>query len=143
VIPETALIRGTARSFKRETLALMAANIERVATQVAAGYGATAEVDFRILFAPLVNDADATEAMAAAAEGLVGAGHVDRDAEAVMGSEDFSFMLEARPGAYINIGNGEESAPLHNDRYDFNDAVIPYGAGLFAALVERELPRGG
>jgi hippurate hydrolase len=60
----------------------------------------------------------------------------------MMGSEDFSAMLEARPGAYINIGNGEDSAPLHNDRYDFNDAAIPLGAGLYATLVERKLPQG-
>jgi hippurate hydrolase len=142
VIPETAAIRGTARSFKHDILQMMAVSIERLATQIAAGYGATAEVDFRIQFAPLVNDPASAEAMAQAAGLLVGEPNVDRDGEAVMGSEDFSFMLEACPGAYINIGNGEASAPLHNDRYDFNDEAIPYGAGLYAALVEQKLPRG-
>jgi hippurate hydrolase len=72
----------------------------------------------------------------------VGTDNVGRNGPAMMGSEDFSFMLEACPGAYINIGNGEESAPLHNDRYDFNDATIPIGAGLYATLVERKLSPG-
>ena len=103
---------------------------------------ATAEVDFRFLFAPLVNDAAETGVLADAAASLVGAQNVGRDGPAVMGSEDFSFMLEARPGAYINIGNGEDSAPVHNDRYDFNDAAIPLGAGLYATLVEQKLPQG-
>jgi hippurate hydrolase len=142
VIPETAHIRGTARAFKRETMALMEANMKRLATSVAAGFGATAEVDFRVLFAPLVNDEAETHAYADAAAALVGAQNVGRNGPAVMGSEDFSFMLEARPGAYINIGNGEDSAPVHNDRYDFNDEAIPLGAGLYATLVEQKLPQG-
>jgi len=142
VIPETALIRGTARAFNRETLGLIEAAMRRVATQTAAAYGATAELDFRILFAPLVNDPEATEAIARAAGTLVGDDNVDRHGDAVMGSEDFSFMLESVPGAYINLGNGEASAPLHNDRYDFNDEAIPYGVGLYAALVEQKLPSG-
>jgi amidohydrolase len=142
VIPETAYIRGTARAFKRETMALMEANMKRLATSVAAGFGAAAEVDFRFLFAPLVNDEVQTHAYADAATALVGAQNVGRNGPAVMGSEDFSFMLETRPGAYINIGNGEDSAPVHNDRYDFNDEAIPLGAGLYATLVERKLPQG-
>jgi hippurate hydrolase len=142
VIPETAKIRGTARAFKREIMALMEANMKRLATSVAAGFGATAEVDFRSLSAPLVNDEAETNAYAAAAAALVGEQNVGRNGPAVMGSEDFSFMLEACPGAYINIGNGEDSAPLHNDRYDFNDAAIPLGAGLYATLAERKLPQG-
>jgi hippurate hydrolase len=141
VIPETALIRGTARCFKRETMALIEEKMRLVASHVAAGFGATATLDFRLVFAPLVNDPAETEAMAGAAAALVGEGHVNRQAEAAMGSEDFSFMLEACPGAYIGLGNGEASAPLHNDHYDFNDDAIPYGAGLYAALVETKLAR--
>jgi metal-dependent amidase/aminoacylase/carboxypeptidase family protein len=67
---------------------------------------------------------------------------VDRNKPQASASEDFSFMLEQVPGAYINIGNGEASAAVHNERYDFNDAVTPYGAALFARLVEREMPKG-
>ena len=142
MIPETALIRGTARAFKRETMQLIEDRMTGLAEHLAAGFGATAKVDFRYLFAPLVNDAAETEAFADAAATLVGNDHVERNGPAVMGSEDFSFMLEARPGAYINIGNGEDSAPVHNDRYDFNDDAIPLGAGVYAALVEQKLPRG-
>ncbi|MCW8307459.1 M20 family metallopeptidase [Acidiphilium sp. PA] len=141
VIPETATIRGTARSFKRETMQMMEDNMKRLASQIAAGFGAVATVDFRFLFAPLVNDPAATDAIVEAAASLVDAAKIDRASAPVMGSEDFSFMLESRPGAYINLGNGAASAPVHNDRYDFNDAAIPFGAGLYAALVERQLPR--
>jgi hippurate hydrolase len=141
VIPETATIRGTVRSFKRETMQMMEDNMKRLASQIAAGFGAVATVDFRFLFAPLVNDPAATDAIVEAAASLVDAAKIDRASAPVMGSEDFSFMLESRPGAYINLGNGEASAPVHNDRYDFNDAAIPFGAGLYAALVERQLPR--
>ncbi len=141
VIPETALIRGTARCFKRETMDLIEEKMQLVASHVAAGFGATAGMEFRLVFAPLVNDPEQTEAMAGAAAALVGEGNVNRHAEAAMGSEDFSFMLEACPGAYIGLGNGEASAPLHNDRYDFNDEAIPFGAGLYAALVETKLAR--
>ncbi len=144
VIPQTALIRGTARAYRAETLALLEECLRRVAGGVAAGLGASAEVDWRLLFAPLVNDPQQTEAFAEAADAVVGGSLVDRDGPAVMGSEDFSFMMEAVPGAYINIGNGDKegSCGVHNPGYDFNDAALPYGAALFAELVERKLPQG-
>jgi hippurate hydrolase len=141
VIPQTATISGTARSFRPETMKLLEANMKRVAEGVAAGFGATAEVDFRTIFAPLVNNAAETAIFAAAAAELVGEANVDRNKPPAMGSEDFSFMMEQVPGAYINLGNGD-SAALHNQHYDFNDAATPYGAALFAHLVERKLPRG-
>jgi len=140
VIPETAVLRGTARTFKRETMQLIEDNMRRVATSIAAGFGATAEVDFRFLFAPLVNDAAESDAYADAAAALVGEDKVERNGRPVMGSEDFSFMLEACAGAYINIGNGA-SAPVHNDRYDFNDEALPLGAAILAQLVEMKLPK--
>jgi len=140
VIPETAVLRGTARTFKRETMQLIEDNMRRVATFIAAGFGATAEVDFRFLFAPLVNDAAESDAYADAAAALVGEDKVERNGRPVMGSEDFSFMLEACAGAYINIGNGA-SAPVHNDRYDFNDEALPLGAAILAQLVEMKLPK--
>ena len=141
VIPQTATISGTARTFRPDTMKLLEANMKRVAEGVAAGFGATAEVDFRTIFAPLVNDAAETAIFAAAAAELVGEANVDRNRPPAMGSEDFSFMMEQVPGAYINLGNGD-SAALHNPHYDFNDAATPYGAALFAHLVERKLPRG-
>ena len=100
------------------------------------------DLDFRLIFAPLINHAGHTEAIADAAAELVGEAHVDRAKQPAMASEDFAFMLERVPGAYINIGNGEDSAPVHNAHYNFNDAAIPYGSAVFARLVERSLPRG-
>ena len=142
VIPDTAVLRGTARAFKREVMQQMEDRMRTLATSIAAGFGATAEVDFRFLFAPLVNEPTETTLFADAAAVLVGETNVERNGPAVMGSEDFSFMLEAVPGAYINIGNGKDSAPVHNALYDFNDEAIPDGAGAYATLVELKLPRG-
>ncbi len=140
VIPERATIRGTARAFRPETMDLIEANLRRVAENVTAGFGATASVEFRRLFPPLVNHPAETEAIADAAASLVGPGNVDRDGGQTMASEDFAFMLERCPGAYIRIGNGD-GAPVHNARYDFNDQVLPFGAALLATLIERKLPK--
>ena len=141
VIPQTAAMAGTVRTMKRETMMLIEAALRRVVSGVAAGLGTTAEVDFRLIFAPLPNDRQATQEMADAAAELVGEGDVDRNKPPASASEDFSFMLEKVPGAYINLGNGEASAPVHNDRYDFNDEIIPLGAALYARVVERKLAR--
>jgi hippurate hydrolase len=143
VIPQSAVIRGTVRAFKNETMALVEASMKRIATGVAAAFGATANVDFRVLFAPLVNNPEETAQFADAAAELVGEENVDRKRELNMASEDFSFMLEARPGAYINIGNGDTvgSTPVHNPGYDFNDAILPLGAAALAGIVEKKLPR--
>ncbi len=138
---DLAVLRGTARAFKREVMQQMEDRMRAISTSIAEGFGAMAEVDFRFLFAPLVNDAAQTALFADAAAVLVGEDKVERNGPAVMGSEDFSFMLEAVPGAYINIGNGS-SAPVHNALYDFDDAAIPDGAGVLATLVEMKLPRG-
>lgn len=141
VIPETAVISGTARFFRNEVAAQIEAAMRRVAEGVAAGFGATATLDWRLIFAATVNAPEQTENFADAAADLVGAGHVARDKPPGMGSEDFSFMMERVPGAYIHVGNGP-GAQAHNPRYGFNDAAIPYGAGLFVRIVERELPKG-
>ena len=142
VIPETATLGGTVRAMRRETMTKVETTMRRIATSTAAAFGATASLDFRVIFAPLLNHEGHTEAMADTAAELVGDAHVDRAKPAAMASEDFAFMLEKVPGAYINIGNGEDSAPVHNSHYNFNDAAIPYGSALFARLVERSLPRG-
>jgi hippurate hydrolase len=115
----------------------------RIATGVASAFGATASVDFRVLFAPLVNNAEETKQFADVAAELVGEENVDRARELIMASEDFSFMLEARPGAYINIGNGDTvgSTPVHNPGYNFNDEILPLGAAALAGIVEKKLPR--
>ncbi len=143
VIPEQAFIRGTARAFAAETLRLIEDNMRRIASGVAGGFGAVAELDFRILFPPLVNDAAETEFIADTAAELVGADNVNRDGNLVMASEDFSYMLNRRPGAYIQIGNGDGTGgcEVHNPGYDFNDMALPFGASLFVRLAERKLAR--
>jgi amidohydrolase len=146
VVPDTAVLRGTARTFSRDVMALIESNMRRLVEHIAASFGARARLDFRDLFAPLVNEPQETQLFADVVSDLVGESNVDRRRSRVLGSEDFSFMLEACPGAYINIGNGTDgshAAPLHNPHYDFNDAVLPFGAAAFAALVERKLARMG
>ncbi len=140
VIPETATISGTARFFSREVGSQIEEGLRRVSAGVAAGFGAAAETRWRLIFAPTINDPAQTEAYAEAAADLVGADRVARDNPPGMGSEDFSFMMERVPGAYIHVGNGEGAMP-HNPRYAFNDEAIPYGAALYARIVERSLPR--
>src|SRR6516165_4103575 len=144
VIHERAVVGGTVRAFESSTLTLIEQNMQRIASGVAAGFGATAELDFRNLFPPLVNDAAEAAFIADAAAELVGPENVDRNGHLVMASEDFSYMLNRRPGAYIGIGNGDEpgACQVHNPGYDFNDAILPLGASLFARLAERKLARG-
>src|SRR5271165_1164876 len=141
VIPQTATLGGTVRTMKRETVALIEQGMQRVVSGVASAFGATAEVDFRLIFAPLVNHPTEFQAIADAAAELVGDANVNRAQAPAPASEDFAFMLEKVPGAYINLGNGD-CAPVHNHHYDFNDEAIPFGSALYARLVERQLPRG-
>jgi len=141
VIPQTATMGGTVRAMKRETLTQIEQNMRRIVSGVASGFGATAEVDFRLIFAPLINHETEFHAIADAAAELVGDANVNREQAPASASEDFSFMLEKVPGAYINLGNGD-CAPVHNHHYNFNDEAIPFGSALFARLVERQLPRG-
>src|SRR5947208_3506124 len=143
VIPERAVLRGTVRCFSTATMSLVEERMRRIAEGVAAGFGATASLDFRSLFPALVNHADETCFIADTAAELVGEDNVNRQAGLVMASEDFSYMLERVPGAYIQIGNGdgEGGCEVHNPGYDFNDAALPYGASLFARLVEKRLAR--
>ncbi len=139
VIPQQATISGTARFFARPVGEQIEAAMRRLAEGVAAGFGATATVDWRLIFAPTVNAPEPAAAVRRAAAALVGAERLETEKPPVMGSEDFAFMLEKVPGAYFNIGNGPGFAP-HHPGYMFNDAAIPYGAGMFAQLVEQELP---
>ena len=119
--------------------------MRRIATGVAGGFGATAELDFRIIFPPLVNDAAETGFIADAAAELVGADNVNRDGNLVMASEDFS--LHARTAArrlypdrqWRRRRRGAGGCEVHNPGYDFNDAALPLGASLFARLAERKL----
>ena len=143
VIPQQAVVRGTARAFSTETLSLIETNMRRLAGSVAAGFGASAALDFRRIFLPTVNDAAETTFIADTAAELVGEDKVDRDGPLIMASEDFSFMLNVCPGAYMMIGNGEGEGgcAVHNPAYDFNDEILPLGSSVFVRLAERKLER--
>jgi hippurate hydrolase len=145
VIPETAVLRGTVRCFSDRTMALVEERMRALAAGIAAGFGATAVLDFRNLFPALVNHADETDFIADCAADVVGPENINRNGPLTMASEDFSFMLNACPGAYIQIGNGDGdgACEVHNPGYDFNDGALPYGSALFATLVERRLARLG
>jgi len=142
VIPESARMRGTARAFQDRTMEMLERNMRRIAENVAAGFGASATLDFRAMFRPLVNDVREAQFAADVAAALVGEENVNREGLMIMASEDFPEMLRDRPGAFINIGNGEGegSCEVHNPGYDFNDAILPVGASLWARLVEAKLP---
>ena len=141
VVPQSAMMAGTARAFTTAVMDRIEERLHRVVEGVAAGFGATATVDFRKIFAPLNNDPVQTQLYADAAADLVGETAIDRNKGPTMGSEDFAFMMEQVPGAYILVGNGEGAFP-HHPRYNFNDEAIPFGAGLYARMVERTLPKG-
>jgi amidohydrolase len=140
VIPQHAVLAGTVRTMKAEVMDLVEQNMQRLATGIAAGFGAEAAVDFRKLFAPVVNDAEQATLYADAAAELVGEASVRRDAPPSMASEDFGFMMQAVPGAHVMFGNGPTAA-VHNHLYDFNDEAIPYAVALFAAVTEKKLPK--
>ncbi len=141
VIPQTAALGGTVRAFSREVMAMIEARMKRVAASTAEAFGASAEVDFRNLFSPTVNNPAEADYAARICTELVGADKVNRNPALVMASEDFSYMLERVPGCYINIGNGsvEGGCEVHNPAYDFNDAALPLGAAFFVRLVESKL----
>jgi amidohydrolase len=143
VIPANAVLRGTARAFSRDTLGLIEARMRKIATGVADGMGGSAALDFRVIFPPLVNDAEAARFVGDCAAEVVGPENVDRAGTLTMASEDFAYMLERRPGAYIQIGNGdgEGGCEVHNPGYDFNDDALTFGASLFARIVEKKLSR--
>jgi len=145
VIPQTARLSGTVRAFSNDTMTLIGKNLARIAEGVAAGFGASAKTDFRMIFAPLVNDAKEADFAASICAELVGADSVRRDPALIMASEDFSYMLAEVPGCYVNIGNGDGTGAceVHNPAYDFNDAALPYGASFFARLVEKRLSTPG
>ena len=144
VIPQTAQLSGTVRAFTPEVMALVEAGMQRIVKGTAAAFGATAEVDFRVIFAPTINDATQAEFVASVCAALVGEENVNRNPNLIVASEDFSFMLEKVPGCYFNIGNGagEGACEVHNPSYDFNDRALALGASAFARIVETRLAAG-
>jgi hippurate hydrolase len=142
VIPDSVTLRGTARSFRPDVQDAIEAGIRRIATGVAAAHGATASVRYERRYPATVNSAAESEVAARAAAQVVGEGNVVRTPNPSMGSEDFAFMLQARPGSYVWLGIGEDRPRLHNPRYDFADEALAVGASYWARLVETALPAG-
>lgn len=140
VLPGEARILGDARSFRPEVSAGIEAWLRRIAEGTAAAHGCTAEVTYSREFVPTINDPAATATALAAARDALGEGQVALLEAPHTGSEDFARFLAHVPGCFAFLGNGEESAPLHNPAYDFNDAALPHGVRYFAALVRRRLP---
>ncbi len=147
VIPDTATLVGTVRTFSPVVQDMVERRLTELCASVAIGFGATASVHYERLYPATVNSAPEAHIAADVATSLVGREHVVRDLEPSMGAEDFSFMLQVKPGAYLRVGQGAEngvgSCSLHNSRYDFNDEILPLGAALHAGLAEHVMPLAG
>gem|GEM_PF-7985 len=142
VIPQTVRMKGTIRTLSPAVRELVEKRLRGVIDGVAATFDARIVLDFRRGYPVTVNHAAETEFAAEVAEGVAGANNVDRNLAPLLGAEDFSYMLETRPGAFIFVGNGD-TTNVHHPEYDFNDAAIPYGVSYWAKLVETAMPVGG
>ncbi len=142
VLPGSVEMLGTVRSLKGDVRDMAEAAIARVATATAAAFGCTADVDYQRNYPVTENDAGAAAFASEVARQVAGAAAVEDDTVPVMAGEDFSFMLNARPGAFMFLGQGD-TAPLHNAAYDFNDAIIPAGCSYWVTLAETALKRAG
>ncbi|MDO9159944.1 MAG: M20/M25/M40 family metallo-hydrolase, partial [Burkholderiaceae bacterium] len=147
VLPGEATLVGTVRTFSPAIQAMVERRLNELCSAVALGFGATASVEYERIYPATINTAPEAEFAANVAERLVGPDQLDREMDPSMGAEDFSFMLQAKPGAYLRLGQGDEngvgSCFLHNSRYDFNDEVLPLGAALHASLIEQGMPLAG
>ncbi|MGI9482778.1 MAG: M20 aminoacylase family protein [Hyphomicrobiales bacterium] len=139
VIPAEVRLSGTVRSFKPEVQDMAENNIKRIAKGVAATYGAEIEVRYERRYPPTVNAEAETHHAARVAAKVVGDKNIHHEIAPVMGSEDFAFMLQEKPGSYIWMGVGEDVSNLHSPQYDFNDELLPIGASYWATLVEETL----
>jgi amidohydrolase len=142
IVPETVVLRGTCRYLKTGLRPSLEEAMRRIVRGVAAAHGVSAEFSYYKPIPPAVNAPDPTELAARAAARIAGHAQVRRDVVPSMGCEDFAFMLAARPGCYLWIGNGPivDGVGLHSSRYDFNDEILPLGASYWATLVEGALP---
>ena len=141
VIPGSATLVGTVRTFKPSVQNLVEARLSELVNAIAQGFGATAQVTYERMYPATINTLKEAIFAGDVAASLVGADQVIRDLPPSMGAEDFSFMLQAKPGAYLRIGQGGQAACfLHNTRYDFNDAILPLGSALYASLATQAMP---
>jgi len=143
VIPQEVVLRGTVRSFKREVQDLIEERMRGIVAGVAATFDMTATVRYERRYPATVNSETETAHAVAAASAVVGAANVDTNPTPEMGSEDFAFMLQAKPGCYVWLGAGQgaDTPNIHSPQYDFNDAVLPIGASYWVALAEQQLAR--
>jgi len=151
VIPDEAMLIGTVRTFSTQMLDMIERRMNEIATGVASGFNATINFNFKRNYPPLVNHAEQTALAVEAMRAVVGADKVDTNVEPTMGAEDFAYMLQAKPGCYVFLGNGEGDhragghglgpCQLHNASYDFNDRLLPIGASYWVRLAEMLLPR--
>ena len=139
VIPGTARLSGTVRTFSLDAMKRIESTMNQRATGIATAHGGTADLSFRIIFHPVSNDVAATHDAVEVCTDLVGAANVITQSPPGAGSEDFSFMAESVPGCYLILGNGKSGNPLHNPHYDFNDEALVYGSSFFAGIVESRL----
>ena len=144
VIPDSVRMHGTVRTFQTETRDKIPSSMLRVAEGVCAAYGTTCELNYMSGYPATINSVPETEISAKAVVDLLGEDKIIRNPTPCMGAEDFSYMLEARPGCYVWLGigpgKGEAGCMLHSSRYDFNDDVLTTGASYWVKLVENELP---
>ena len=139
VIPDTAYINGTVRTFDPDVQAMVMRRMQDIVAGQAAAYGVEARLDYQVGDPATVNDPACTSFAAQVAREVAGVDQVDAEHPREMGAEDFSYMLQSRPGAYLFLGQGP-GAGLHHPAYDFNDEIAPIGASFFARLVERAQP---
>jgi hippurate hydrolase len=139
VIPQTSRLRGTTRALDPEVQDLVERRMAEIVPAIAQAYGCSATLDYRRNYPVTVNDPDRTAFAVEVAAEVAGGAQVATDAPPLMGAEDFSFMLNARPGAMILLGNGD-TAKLHHPNYDFDDAAIPFGCSYWVRLIETAMP---
>ena len=139
VIPQTATLLGTVRTLSPEVRDLSETRIRAIVDNICAAFGATVQIEYNRGYPVTMNDPDRTEFMAEVARAVAGDNAVDTSIQPLMGAEDFSYMLEQRPGAYIFLGNGD-TAGVHHPAYDFNDEAAPYGVSLWAKIIETGMP---
>jgi hippurate hydrolase len=139
VIPDTAYLNGTVRTFDKDVQAMVRARMEEIVKGHSMSFGVDAKLRYIQGYPATINHAKETNFAISVMEDVVGAAKVDGTVGKEMGAEDFSYMLEARPGAYVFLGIGD-NAGLHNPNYDFNDEASPIGASFFARLIEKALP---
>ena len=139
VIPQTVQLKGTVRTLSKDVRDMAQEKITQLIKNTGLAFGANVELDYDRGYPVMINSDLETSHMIKAAKNVAGDKNVDDNASQVMGAEDFSYMLEERPGAYIRVGNGN-TASLHHPNYDFNDESIPFGTSFWVELTETRLP---